>query len=55
MSVLRNRSGFAFVASASVVLLVVLFGVNCAAMLDKPSAERFKDGFIPPGHRQCGT
>jgi len=46
MSVFRKRSGFAFFIWATAVALVVLFGASCAAMLYKPSAGRFKDGFI---------
>jgi hypothetical protein len=46
MSALHNRSVSALFTSVSAVLLVFLFGVNCAAMLYKPSAGRFKDGFI---------
>ena len=46
MSSIPERIRSALFTAASAVLLVVLFGVDCAAMLYKPSAGRFKDGFI---------
>ena len=46
MSSIPERIRSALFTAASAVLLVLLFGVDCAAMLYKPSAGRFKDGFI---------
>lgn len=46
MTVLCNRSRAGFRAAATtVVLLILLWGSDCAAMLYKPSVGRFKDGF----------
>ena len=44
MSVFGNRSGLR--TSVSVLLLICLFGANCAAMIYRPSVGRFKDGFV---------
>lgn len=44
MSVFSNRSGLR--TSALVLLLILLFSADCAAMIYRPSVGRFKDGFL---------
>ncbi len=44
MSWLKHR--WNRLASVSVILLICLFGTNCAAMIYRPSVGRFKDGFV---------